>query len=83
MAAGFATDRSTLERIAVLIERELGVHYHPGYLERPHKGHGFSVQRPAIRGQRTGTTRDCGLAQARVGGAQKGAPRALDPPARG
>jgi transposase len=49
MAAGFATERWTLERIAALIEREFGVHYHPGYLERPLKAHGFSVQRPATR----------------------------------
>jgi transposase len=49
VAAGFATERWTLERIAVLIEREFGVHYHPRYLERPLKAHGFSVQRPATR----------------------------------
>ncbi len=49
VAAGFATERWTLQRIAALIEREFGVHYHPRYLERPLKAHGFSVQRPAIR----------------------------------
>ena len=49
VAAGFATERWTLERIAVLIEREFGVHYHPRYLERPLQAHGFSVQRPATR----------------------------------
>jgi putative transposase len=49
VAAGFATERWTLERIAALIEREFGVHYHPRYLERPLKAHGFSVQRPAPR----------------------------------
>ncbi len=49
MAAGFATERWTLKRIAALIEREFGVHYHPRYLERPLKAHGFSVQRPATR----------------------------------
>jgi putative transposase len=49
VAAGFATERWTLERIAALIEREFGVHYHPRYLERPLKAHGFSVQRPATR----------------------------------
>src|SRR3954464_16102958 len=49
MAAGFATERWTLRRIAALIEREFGVHYHPRYLERPLKAHGFSVQRPAPR----------------------------------
>jgi putative transposase len=49
MAAGFATERWTLMRIAALIEREFGVNYHPRYLERPLKAHGFSVQRPATR----------------------------------
>ena len=49
IAAGFATERWTLKRIAALIEREFGVHYHPRYLERPLKAHGFSVQRPATR----------------------------------
>ncbi|WP_114189494.1 winged helix-turn-helix domain-containing protein [Microvirga aerophila] len=49
MAAGFATERWTLKRIAALIEREFGVRYHPRYLERPLKAHDFSVQRPATR----------------------------------
>jgi transposase len=49
VAAGFATERWTLDRIAAVIEREFGVHYHPRYLERPLKAHGFSVQRPATR----------------------------------
>jgi transposase len=49
VAAGFATERWTLKRIAALIAREFGVHYHPHYLERPLKAHGFSVQRPATR----------------------------------
>jgi Winged helix-turn helix len=49
MAAGFATERWTLKRIAALIECEFGVHYHPRYLERPLKAHGFSVQRPATQ----------------------------------
>jgi transposase len=49
MAAGFATERWTLGRIAALIAREFGVRYHPRYLERPLKAHGFSVQRPATR----------------------------------
>ena len=49
MAAGFATERWTLKRIAALIEREFGVSYHPRYLERTLKAHGFSVQRPATR----------------------------------
>jgi transposase len=49
VAAGFATERWTLKRIAAVIEREFGVRYHPRYLERPLKAHGFSVQRPATR----------------------------------
>src|ERR687894_184695 len=49
LAAGFATERWTLGRIAVLIEREFGVRYHPRYLERPLKAHGFSVQCPATQ----------------------------------
>jgi transposase len=48
-AAGFATARWTLKRIAALIEREFGVRYHPRYLERPLKMQGFTVQRPATR----------------------------------
>src|SRR5215207_7996448 len=49
VAAGFATERWTLKRINALIKREFGVQYHPGYLERPLKAHGFSVQRPATQ----------------------------------
>jgi transposase len=49
VAAGFATERWTLKRIAALIARVFGVRYHPRYLERPLKAHGFSVQRPATR----------------------------------
>jgi putative transposase len=49
MAAGFATERWTLKRIAALIECAFGVRYHPRYLERPLRAHGFSVQRPATR----------------------------------
>jgi transposase len=48
-AAGFDTERWTLRRIAAVIERAFGVRYHPRYLERPLKAHGFSVQRPATR----------------------------------
>jgi transposase len=48
-AAGFASERWTLRRIAALIEREFGVRYHPRYLERPLKAHGFTVQRPATQ----------------------------------
>src|ERR687890_687079 len=49
IAAGFATERWTLRRLAALIERVFGVHYHPRYLERPLKAHAFSLQRPATR----------------------------------
>jgi transposase len=49
VAAGFPTERWTLTRIAALIAREFQVHYHPRYLERPLKAHGFSVQRPATQ----------------------------------
>jgi transposase len=49
VAAGFATERWTLRRIAALVRREFGVRYHPRYLERPLKAHGFTAQRPATR----------------------------------
>lgn len=49
VVAGFETERWTLRRIAALIWRVFGVRYHPRYLERPLKAHGFTVQRPASR----------------------------------
>ena len=49
VAAGFETERWTLRRIAALIAREFGVQFHPRYLERPLKAHGFTAQRPATR----------------------------------
>ncbi len=49
VASGFDTEQWTLKRIACVITRQFGVHYHPRYLERPLKAHGFSVQRPASR----------------------------------
>ena len=49
VAAGFETERWTLRRIAALIAREFGVRFHPRYLERPLKAHGFTAQRPATR----------------------------------
>jgi transposase len=49
LASGFDTERWTLQRIATVIARQFGVRYHPRYLERPLKAHGFSVQRPATR----------------------------------
>ena len=48
-AAGFDTERWTLRRIAAVIARRFGVHFHPRYLERPLKAHGFSVQRSTTR----------------------------------
>ena len=44
VVAGFETERWTLRRIAALIWRVFGVRYHPRYLERPLKAHGFTVQ---------------------------------------
>lgn len=49
LAAGFATDRWTLPRIAALIEREFGVQYHPNYLNRLLDRLGFSPQKPLAR----------------------------------
>jgi putative transposase len=49
VAVGFETERWTLKRIAALIWRVFRVRYHPRYLERPLKAHGFTVQRPATR----------------------------------
>ncbi len=83
MAAGFATERWTLERIAALIEREFGVHYHPGYLERPLKAHGFSVQRPATRAKERNELVIAVWPKREWVALKKGAPGASDPPARG
>src|SRR6188474_359411 len=49
VAAGFDTERWTLRRLAAVIAREFGVRYHPRYLERPLKAHGFTPQHPATR----------------------------------
>jgi putative transposase len=49
VASGFDTEQWTLKRIAHVLERHCGVHYHARYLERPLKAHGFSLQRPASR----------------------------------
>ena len=82
-AAGFATGRWTLERIAALIEREFGVHYHPRYLERPLKAHGFSVQRPATRAKERDELVIAVWPKREWVALKKGAVRAPDPPARG
>ncbi|MGE6758777.1 IS630 family transposase [Corallococcus interemptor] len=44
--AGFASERWTLKRVAQLIQRRYGVHYHPNYLAEPLHRLGLSVQRP-------------------------------------
>jgi transposase len=48
-AQGYSTDVWTLPRVAVLIERVSGVHYHPGHVWRVMRGLGWSLQRPALR----------------------------------
>ena len=83
MAAGFATERWTLERLAALIEQEFGIHYHPRYLERPLKAHGFSVQRPATRATERAELVSAVWPKREWVALKKGAPGAPDPPARG
>jgi transposase len=48
-AHGFVTDLWTLPRIAELIQRLFGVHYHPGHVWRVLRGLGWSLQRPTTR----------------------------------
>ena len=45
-AHGFATDLWTLPRIATVIARRTGVHYHPAHVWRLLQGLGWSLQRP-------------------------------------
>ena len=45
-AAGFETERWTQRRIAVVIQREFGVRYHPHSLSRALRARGWSPQRP-------------------------------------
>ncbi len=45
-APGFATELWTLPRIATVIERLTGVHYHPAHVWRLLRGLGWSRQRP-------------------------------------
>lgn len=60
-AAGFATDLWTLERVAQVIARELGVTYHPGHVWYILRGMGWSAQKPERRRS------DRHLAQGRMG----------------
>lgn len=46
VAAGFGTDRWTLQRVALLIRQSYGVRYHPNYLAEPLRTLGFSPQQP-------------------------------------
>jgi transposase len=48
-AHGYSTDLWTLPRIATVIEREVGVRYHPGHVWRVLRQLGWSLQRPAKR----------------------------------
>jgi transposase len=46
---GFRTDLWTARRVAALIERRLGVAFHPGYLREWLSKRGYSPQKPARR----------------------------------
>lgn len=48
-AAGFLTDLWTLERVALVLERECGVRYHPRYVWYILTGMGWSAQKPERR----------------------------------
>ncbi|MGB9872774.1 MAG: IS630 family transposase [Anaerolineae bacterium] len=48
-AAGFPTDLWALERVALVIEREFGVRYHPRYVWHILIGMGWSAQKPERR----------------------------------
>lgn len=43
---GFATELWTGTRVAALIERELGIGFHPRYLQRWMRAHGLTPQKP-------------------------------------
>lgn len=49
IAAGYATDVWTLERIAVLIKKVAARHYHPGHVWYILTGMGWSCQKPKTR----------------------------------
>lgn len=46
-AHGFPTDLWTLPRVAIVIERLTGVHYHPGHVWKILRALDWSLQRPA------------------------------------
>jgi transposase len=46
-AHGFLTDLWTLPRVAIVIERLTGVHYHPGHVWKVLRALDWSLQRPA------------------------------------
>jgi transposase len=48
-AQGYSTELWTLPRVAVVVERISGVHYHPGHVWRVLRGMGWSLQRPTLR----------------------------------
>jgi transposase len=48
-AQGYSTDLWTLPRVAVVVERVSGVHYHPGHVWRVLRGLGWSLQRPTLQ----------------------------------
>jgi transposase len=48
-AYGFLGDVWTTKRVAAVIEREFGVHYHPDHVGRLLRGAGWSVQKPVTR----------------------------------
>lgn len=49
LAAGLPTDLWTCPRVAWLIRRQFGVHYHPAHVSRLLHGLGFSPQKPTRR----------------------------------
>jgi putative transposase len=51
LAAGFPTDRWTLERVVKLVENEFSIEYHPKYMGQFLKKLGYSTQRPLPRAQ--------------------------------
>jgi transposase len=48
---GYGTQLWTLERVSEVIERHLGVSYHPGHVWRVLVGLGWSCQKPESRGR--------------------------------